>query len=360
MMKERHFWVWGILAALLFGLLYALESILMPFLTGLLVAYAMNPAVRRLQHWGIPREMGTVVMIGSFFLCLGLLLCIAIPFLETELLRLAARVPQYGERLITLLQPFLDEIVSYIPPRDLERLRTLASSYIGDVITWGLHFMATLFTNGLALANLLSLIVITPFVAFYCLRDWEKIISALDKCFPRAYQASLRRLFTEINATLGGFAKGQALVCLVMGVYYCISLTLLGLDFSLIVGSVIGALTFIPYIGALLGFTLSIGIALAQFSDWMSVGNVAAIFFVGQLLEGYIFVPYFVGDRIGLHPVWIIFSLLAGGVLYGFVGILFALPLAAALGVLLRHGLEIYFKSSYYKKAPSSLGKDKL
>lgn len=356
-MKERYLWIWGVVAASLIGLLYLLEGILMPFLTGLLVAYAMNPAVSRLQRWGLPRGMGSIIMISSLFLFIGLLLCIAIPFLETELLRLAARVPQYGERLITVLQPFLDQIVSYIRPSDFERLQNLASTYIGDIVTWGLHFLATLFTNGLALANLLSLVVITPFVAFYCLRDWDKIISALDKCFPRTYQASLRRLFTEINATIGGFAKGQALVCLVMGIFYCIALTMVGLDFSLVVGTVIGIVTFIPYIGALLGFTLSMGIALAQFPDWMSVGSVAAVFCVGQVLEGYIFVPYFVGDRIGLHPVWIIFALLAGGVLYGFVGLLFALPIAAAIGVLLRHGLQLYFQSSYYKKAPSSLRK---
>ncbi len=336
------------LGAVFIGSLYLLQGILMPFLTGLLVAYAMNPAVRQFEKWGMPRELGTSFMILSFFLLIGLLLFIAIPFIQTELLRLAARVPQYGERIMIALKPFLDEASHYIEPYDIERLQGFASTYLGDVITWGIKLLAGILTSGFALANLISLIVITPIVAFYFLRDWNKIIQTIDHWFPRPYEPTLRRLFTEINATIGGFAKGQALVCLMVGLYYSVTLTLANLDFSLVVGVVIGVMAFIPYVGAILGFMLSIGIALAQFTDWASVGVVAGIFVVGQTLEGYLLIPYFVGDRIGLHPVWVLFSLLAGGVLFGFVGILFALPTAAALGVLVRHGLALYLKSSYY------------
>ncbi len=348
MTKNRQTWLWLGLSAAFIGSLYLLKSILMPFLTGLLVAYAMNPAVRQLEKRGIPRPMGTLFMILSFFLMIGLLLFIAIPFIQTELLYLASRVPQYGERIMIALQPLLDEASRYMQPADLERLRELASTYLGDVVTWGIKFLAGILTSGLALANLISLIVITPIVAFYFLRDWNKIITMIDSWLPRPYEPTLKRLFTEINATIGGFAKGQALVCLVVGTYYCLTLTLAGLDFSLAVGPMIGVMAFIPYIGALLGFLLSMGIALAQFSDWYSVGVIAGIFAVGQTLEGYLLIPYFVGDRIGLHPIWVLFALLAGGVLYGFVGILFALPVAATLGVLVRHGLELYLKSPYY------------
>lgn len=354
MNKDRQIWVWlGV--AVLFGVaLYFLEGILMPFLTGLLIAYAMNPAVRKLEKWGLSRTFSTSLMIISVFLLIALLLFIAIPFIQAELLRLASRVPQYGERIMAALKPLLEDAFHYIEPRDVERLRTLASSYLGDVVTWGIKLLAKILTNGLALANLLSLIVITPIVAFYCLRDWNIIISTIDRWLPRPYEPTLRQLFTDINATIGGFAKGQAIVCIMVGTYYSIALTLAGLDFGAVVGVLIGIMAFIPYVGAFMGCILSIGIALAQFTDWASVGIVAGIFVVGQSLEGYLFIPYFVGNRIGLHPVWVLFALLAGGVLYGFIGILFALPVGAALGVIVRYLREIYFKSSYYLGKPSA------
>ena len=351
---NRQAWIWvGLGIAFLAGL-YLLHSILMPFLTGLLVAYAMNPAVRWFEKWGVSRNIGTCLMILSFFLVIGLLLFIAIPFIQVELLRLASRVPQYGERMMAALRPLLDEASKYIEPHDLERLRELVSTYLADGVTWGIKLLAGILTSGLALANLISLIVITPVVAFYLLRDWTKIIKTIDRWLPRPYEPILKRLFTEINGTIGGFARGQSLVCLMLGLYYSFALTLAHLDFSLVVGVVIGVLAFIPYVGALVGFMLSIGIALAQFSDWFSVGIIAGIFALGQTLEAYLLIPYFVGDRIGLHPVWVIFALLAGGVLYGFVGILFALPVAATMGVLVRYGLERYLKSPYYLGQASS------
>lgn len=348
MMKNRQIWMWVGATFVFLSVLYLIQGILMPFLTGLLVAYAMNPAVKRFERWGISRTFATSIMVFSFFFLIGLFLFIAIPFIQTELLRLASRIPQYGDRILVTLQPYIDNASLYIKPEDANRLREFASSYFGDVITWGIKLLVKLLTSGLALANLLSLIVITPIVAFYFLRDWTKIIQAIDSWLPRPYEPTLRRLFTEMNNRIGGFAKGQSLVCLLVGTYYMIALTLAHLDFSVVVGMVIGVIAFIPYVGALVGFMLSMGIAFSQFSDWTSIGIIAGIFALGQVLEGHLFIPYFVGDRIGLHPVWVLFSLLVGGVLFGFIGILFALPVAAAMGVLVRHLLEVYLKSPYY------------
>lgn len=356
MNKDRQIWLWLSIAVFFCAALYFLEGILMPFFTGLLVAYAMNPAVRTFEKWGISRDLGSGFMIISFFFLIGLLLFIAIPFIQAELLHLATRVPQYGERLMVVLKPILEDVSHYIEPHDmkLEHLRTFASTYLGEVVTWGIKLVAKILTNSLALANLLSLVVITPIVAFYCLRDWNLILKTIDRWFPRPYEPILRQLFTDINATIGGFAKGQALVCLMVGIYYAIALTLVGLDFGAVVGILIGVMAFIPYIGAFVGCVLSIGIALAQFTDWLSVGIVAGIFIIGQALEAYLFIPYFVGNRIGLHPVWVLFALLAGGLLYGFLGILFALPVGAAIGVLVRYLRDFYFKSPYYLgKTPS-------
>lgn len=345
---NRPVWLWIGLGVAFLGGLYFLQSILLPFLAGLLVAYAMSPAVRRFEQWGLPRTLGTSFMILSFFLLIGLFLFIVIPLIQPELIRLASRLPEYGQRIMASSKPLLDELSHYIEPQDVERLRQLASTYFADIVTWGIKLLAGILTSGIALANLLSLIIITPVVAFYYLRDWDKIIQTLDDWLPRLYEPTIKHLFIEMNTTIGGFARGQAIVCLLVGLYYSIALTLVHLDFSLVVGCVIGIMAFIPYVGAFVGFMLSIGIALSQFTDWFSIGVVAGIFIIGQVLEGYLLIPYFVGDRIGLHPVWVIFSLLAGGVLYGFVGILFALPVAAALGVIVRYCLELYLKSSYY------------
>lgn len=357
MIKNQQTWIWLGFGVLFLGSLYLLSGILMPFLTGLLVAYAMNPAVSQFERWGLSRTLATTLMVFSFFLLIGLLLFIAIPFIQAELLHLASRVPQYGDRILTAIKPLFDEASRYIEPTDIEKLRGLASSYLVDVVTWGVKLLAKILTSSLALANLISLIVITPIVSFYFLRDWNKIIKAIDNWLPRPYEPTLKKLFIEINATIGSFARGQALVCIAVGIYYSTLLTVVNLDFSIVVGLVIGVMAFIPYVGAIVGLLLSMGIAFAQFTEWSSIGLVAIIFGVGQTLEGYLFIPYLVGDRIGLHPVWVLFALLAGGVLYGFVGILFALPIAAALGVLVRHGLKLYLKSPYYLGQISSAKK---
>lgn len=348
MNKERQKWLWISVAVIFIAGVYLLQSILMPFLTGLLVAYAMNPAVRIFQKWGIPRSIGTSIMITSFFLLIGLLIFIAIPFIQTELATLSMVVPKYGERIMEILKPLIDNPYSYIEKHDLERLRAFASANFGEGIAWGLKLLGQILTNSLALANLISLIVITPIVAFYCLRDWNLIVDTVDRWLPRPYAPTLRRFFTDVNATIGGFAKGQALVCIMVGIYYAIALTLAGLEFGVVVGIVIGVMAFIPYLGAFVGFVLCIGIAMAQFTEWTSVGIVASIFVVGQTTEAYFLIPYFVGNRIGLHPVWVLFALLAGGALYGFIGILFALPVGATIGVLVRYIRNRYFKSPYY------------
>ncbi len=348
MNKQRHIWLWLGVGVIFIGSLYLLHGILLPFMTGLLVAYAMNPAVRGLEKWGISRPFGTTLMILAFFIIIGVILIIAIPFIQTELLRLASRVPQYGDRLLKVIQPILDEATQYIQPNDVEKLRSFATSYTGDVITWGIRVLANILSNSLALANLISLIVITPIVAFYFLRDWNRIIQTIDNLLPRPYEPKIKDLFLDINETIGGYAKGQALVCLILAIYYSIALSIAGLDFSLVVGPLVGIMAFIPYVGALVGFMLSIGIAFSQFSDWHSVALIAGIFAFGQTTEGYLLIPYLVGDRIGLHPVWVIFALLAGGVLYGFIGILFALPVGAACGVLVRHLIKYYRTTHYY------------
>ena len=346
--QKTPIWPWIVGVILFITSIYLVKGILFPFIAALLVAYAMTPAVRRLERIGLSRGLATALMITGFCIAIVSLLFVAVPFIQTELTNLAKQVPHYGERIWSVVGPLTEELSHYVEPSDMARLRDTASGYLADVVSWGIRLIAGILTSTLAIANLISLIVVTPIVAFYVLRDWNTMISTVDSWLPRKYAPTIRNVLKDINTTIGGFAKGQATVCVILATYYMAMLTLVDLDFSITVGSVIGFISFIPYVGAFVGFLLSMGIALAQFSDWWSIGLVAGVFFVGQMIEGYLLVPNLVGDRIGLHPAWVIFAVLAGGVIYGFVGILIALPVAAAIGVLFRYGLNYYKKSPYY------------
>jgi predicted PurR-regulated permease PerM len=204
--------------------------------------------------------------------------------------------------------------------------------------------------RGVAVINLLGLLFLTPVVTFYLLRDWPKVLAAIDGALPLDHADTIRRLAREANAATAGYLRGQALVCLCLGTLYGVGLSIVGLQFGFVIGMIAGVISFIPFVGTLVGATLSLGMALAQFPpDWISVGKVAGVFLIGHLLESNFLSPKLVGDRVGLHPVWIMFALLAGGSLVGFVGVLVAVPIAAIIGVLVRFLFERYHESSIYR-----------
>jgi predicted PurR-regulated permease PerM len=216
-------------------------------------------------------------------------------------------------------------------------------------LSWLGGLLVGLVSSGVALINLLSLLFITPLVAFYLLRDWPKITARIDHWLPKAEAKTVRAQLREIDRTLAGFARGQALVCLALAIFYAVTLTAAGLDFGVLVGLFAGLASFIPFLGAFGGGLLSIGLALIQFPTWSQVFVIAVIFVAGQIIEGYVLTPKLVGDRVGLHPVWIIFALMVGGALFGFLGLLLAVPAAAAAGVLVRFAIERYLASPFYR-----------
>lgn len=346
--SNNRVWLWVFVSIGLIYTVYLLHGILMPFIAGLLVAYLLNPLVQRLGHYRINRTLATSMLIFAFFITFGGCLLIAAPFLKRELLKLAYKMPTYISNVITFFDPYIARLQDIIKAKDFKNLDATLSSYIGDMASWALTFVAGLFNNTLALANLISLIILTPVVSFYLLRDWPKVISTIDNLLPRRDAPKIRKLSAQINRTLGGYFRGQALVCLVLALYYMIGLSLVGLDFSLTIGLITGLLAFIPYFGYLIGVTAGIGVAMGQFNDWVSIWFVIGVFAGGQVIETYYLLPKLVGDRIGLHPIWIIFSLLSGGLLYGFTGILLAMPVAAMLGVLIRFLVKEYRRSSLY------------
>ncbi|WP_099825513.1 AI-2E family transporter [Oceaniglobus indicus] len=335
---------WGIAAAVFLFLLWWLGDVILPFLLGGGIAYLLDPLADRLQKLGLSRAMATTVITIIAILLFVVLALAVIPTLINQ----AAGLIESAPKIANNLQAFLtDRFPGIIDDGSVLR-KSLAG--VGEAIqARGGELMNRLLASVSGVLNVLVLVVIVPVVAFYLLLDWDNMVAKIDALLPREHVDTVRYLAREIDRTLAGFLRGQGLVCLILGVYYAVGLMLVGLQFGLVVGAIAGFLTFIPYVGALVGGGLAIGLALFQFwGDWMWIVLVYAIFQSGQFIEGNILTPKLVGSSVGLHPVWLIFALSAFGALFGFVGLLVAVPLAAALGVLVRYALDRYRHSTLY------------
>jgi predicted PurR-regulated permease PerM len=349
--RQIRFWVAGLIASLL--LLYLLRAVLLPFVAGMGVAYFLDPVCDRLERLGCSRVWATTIVSACFIVVLALAILLILPTLQTQIVSFVEHLPEYFDRLLNRFLPELQRLGARLGIASLADLRNQASGQIGAIVGWVVGVVAGLVTSGVALANLLSLLFITPVVAFYLLRDWDQLKAEVDSLLPQRHAATIRAQLAEVDRTLAGFARGQATVCLVLAAFYGTGLSVIGVEFGLVVGLGIGLIAFIPYVGSITGFVVSVGIALAQFDTWLPVGLVVLLFACGQFLEGYVLTPRLVGDRVGLHPVWVIFALFAGGALFGFVGLLLAVPAAAVIGVLVRFAAQRYRASSYYRDDPA-------
>ena len=341
-----RFWLIGL--AVFFILLYLLRGVLLPFVAGMAVAYFLDPLADRLERSGASRLAATVLITVTFFFVVVMVLIFLVPAVEHEVVSFAGRIPAYAESLVSRVAPLVRNLERYLSAEDVERIRTAVGDYAGTAIGWLANLLKALLSGAGALFNVLSLIFITPVVAFYLLRDWDRLVGTVDGWLPRRHAETVREQFREIDRTLSGFVRGQATVCIILGIFYAAGLSLLGLELGLVVGLLAGLVSFIPYLGSIFGFVVSVGLALAQSPDWTLPGLVAGLFLVGQAIEGNFLTPKLVGERVGLHPVWVIFALLAGGSLFGFVGVLMAVPVAAVIGVLTRFGLRRYLSSPLY------------
>jgi predicted PurR-regulated permease PerM len=348
-----RFWV-GVAAGFLL-LLWLLNDILLPFVVGAAVAYFFDPLVMRLQRAGMSRTWATtVVTIIAALIAVGALMAV-LPPLFGQVQELLNKAPQYAVSVAQRVQPMIEPVREKmgLPPLSLQELQSDATKWAGEALAVLGGIAGKVAQRGVAIINLLALLFLTPVVTFYLLRDWPKVLAAINDALPLDHAATIRSLARESNAAVAGYVRGQALVCLCLGTIYGVGLSLVGLQFGFVIGLIAGLISFIPFVGTLVGATLSIGMALAQFPpDWISVIKVAAVFLVGHLLEGNFLSPKLVGDRVGLHPVWIMFALLAGGSLFGFTGVLIAVPVAAVLGVVVRHLMGRYHASTFYRGAP--------
>ncbi|MBV1926606.1 MAG: AI-2E family transporter [Rhodobacteraceae bacterium] len=336
---------WGI-AALVFAIvLWALGDVLLPFVVGSTIAYFIDPMADRLERVGLSRMTATAAITFLAIFVFVIVVLLVVPTLVSQSLGLIEVMPQ----LTRDLQAFL--VKSF--PSLLDETSTLRKTLIsiGETIqSQGGEVLNSLIGSALKIVNLLVFFVVVPVVTIYMLLDWDRMVARIDQLLPREHAPVIRRLASEIDATLASFIRGMGTVCLILGTYYAVALMLVGLQFGLVVGFIAGLVTFIPYLGALIGGTLAIGLALFQFwGDWMSIGMVVIVFVIGQMIEGNFLTPRLVGKSVGLHPVWLLLALSVFGTLFGFIGLLVAVPMAAALGVITRFAVGQYLGSSLYQ-----------
>jgi predicted PurR-regulated permease PerM len=358
---QRQILFWAVAFVALGYTLHLLGSSVTPFAAGIALGYLLDPVVTKMETLGFNRLGASLLILVVFAAAFAVTLIVVAPILSNQLLAFAERLPGYAMRLQALA---VNEGALLIEkygggwtrafgngePISSSQIQKSVGDFVAQGAQWLIDGLKSLVSGGAAVFGFLSLLIITPVVAFYILIDWHRMIAEIDSWLPLDYRDRLRAVAKEINHALAGFIRGQSLVCLFLGLWYGLGLTLIGLDFGLLIGALGGLLGFIPYVGSLTVLVLSLSVALVQ--GWpslklflMALGIVGC----GQFLEAYVVSPRLVGQSVGLHPVWLMFALLAFGKLFGFVGLVIAVPTAAVVGVLARHLIAMYLASPLYR-----------
>jgi predicted PurR-regulated permease PerM len=355
MQFERNIVFWLAALVVFAALLWLLSPILLPFVLGMAIAYVLDPLAERLSKRGMSRLIAALLILGGFALAFAILLLLIAPVLARQVSGLIENAPGYALRLQAFVSDPRYPWIKHLVGDNLAG----ADKSVGDLLNQASGYLtgllASVWERGQALISIFSLLIITPVVAFYLICDWDGMVDTLDRLIPLPQRETVRGLFQEINATISAYVRGQSGVCLILGSYYAVGLTLTGLSFGLLIGVVSGLISFVPYVGSLTALVLSLAVAVAQFfPDWGGILIVAGVVLLGQFLESNVLAPYLVGHSVGLHPVWLMFALIAFGYLFGFVGLLLAVPLAAAAGVLIRFAVRRYLASPLYTGEGSS------
>jgi predicted PurR-regulated permease PerM len=346
---RRYVLFWLGALVLFIAFLLAFRTILLPFVAGMALAYFLDPVADWLERRGLSRLMATVVILVGFVLMFAIALMIVIPLIISQFAEFAQILPQY----ITQLQQLIASPEnSFLPHWIVTQIQTAKENF-SSLMSEGAGFLGgllnQLWNSGKTIVDVISLLIITPVVAFYILLDWDRMVAKVDSWIPRDQVTTIRQLAREMDDAVSGFIRGQGSLCLILGIFYAVGLSVVGLNFGLLIGFVAGMISFIPYIGSLVGLVLSVGVALMQFwPDYPWIIAVMCVFFAGQFIEGNILQPKLVGSSVGLHPVWLMFALLAFGAMFGFVGLLIAVPAAAVVGVLVRFAISRYLQSDIY------------
>jgi len=346
----------ALVAVFLFLLWFCLRlfsSILTPFVVAAGIAYFLDPAVTKMERFGIARPWGTFIVLFAAILVFVVFALLLYPVIAAQAVAFATNLPTYIKTAQADFGHIVNQLQSRLGPGPMsQKLKDIASNQAGAIISFVGSAASNIIGSGFAVVNVLTLLVITPIVAFYFLRDWPGIVRHVDTWLPRPYEGVIRAQALEVNRILAAWIRGQAICCLVLAVVYAVGLTIVGLDLGLVIGLTAGMLSFIPYVGTLVGAASALLLVLSQSPGWDGVISVLVVFGCGQALNDYVIQPRFLGDRVGLPAVWVIFSLFAGGAAFGFLGIMLAVPVTATLGVLARFWLRRYLHSPLYLDAP--------
>ena len=348
--KDLHYLWWLLMAITTGALVYLLSPILTPFLLAAVIAYICNPMVTCMAEYKIPRTLGTVFVMLLLIGVFAALILVMVPLFEKEATRLIEKTPIYLEILKNQFIPWLESRLNLSLQLDMNSIRQVMTEHWHSAGGMAAKVLPSLTSGGMAIVEFFVNLLLVPVVLFYLLRDWNQIVKLFDELIPRYWHNQVISLAKETDRILAEFLRGQLSVIFIMSICYITGLWLVGLEFALPIGLVAGILVFVPYLGTIVGLTLATFAAFMQFQGWMGVIPVWIVFAIGQLLEGMVITPWLVGDRIGLHPVMVIFALLAFGQLFGFFGILLALPVSAVLLVWLRHFQSHYLESNLYVK----------
>lgn len=350
----RNSWWFVLVIGLLVGMVYLLDAMLMPFIAGMIIAYLADPIANRFQRWGMNRPLAVASVFLIMLLLLVASLLILIPLIVQQSKQLGNAVPSVFDWIENVLAPQVREWTGYDVRTELENVQDTLSEHWQDAGSYLAHALGQIGRSGVAFATWITYVALIPVVAFYLLLDWKRLLSNIADLIPRQWLSETMRLAKRCDDVLAAFLRGQLLVMLCLGVIYALGLTLMGLNFGLLIGVISGLVSIVPFLGFIVGLGVALIVALFQFESWWPLMGVVAVFATGQVIESAVLQPKLLGDRIGLHPVAVIFAVLAGGNLFGLTGVLLALPAAAVIMVLLREVKDFYKESALYDAANSA------
>ena len=345
--KQVLFWLTAAILLLL-GILL-LRDVLLPFVAGIVIAYFLNPLAERMTATGMNRTLASVLIVAAVGVLVVATLVLLVPMIVSQLQQLALSLPDEAVRLRQIVETWARERFGVRFTQIEASLDNAAAELAKNWSAWAGVVARSLWSQSLALFNFISLLLVTPLVVFYLLVDWHPMLSKVDGWLPREHAPTIRKLANEINEAVSAFIRGQGTVCMILGVFYAIGLSWVGLKYGLLIGLATGIMAFVPFVGWALGLLTAVGLAAVQFwPNTLPIAMVVGVFLAGQALDAAFLSPKIVGSKIGLHPVWLIFSLFVFSYLFGFVGMLVAVPVAAAIGVLVRYALRVYIDSEMF------------
>jgi len=350
---------WSAAFAAFFFSVWLLGDILTPFVLGLAIAYLLNPLSQKLLDLGVPRTVSALLLLGGFIVFTVVVVVLVAPPLYREASQLVKNLPDMMDKIATYLTPHLTMLETWLGQGYIQDIEAFFKQNIGKVAQVSGSVAGKLASGGQAVMGFMTTLILTPIVAFFMMREWPSIKNWLEDLYPRQHEKMIHDLLKQMDQKLSGFVRGQLTVAFILGVFYAIALSVAGLNYSILIGISAGVLSVIPMVGSTLGLLASVIVAWVQSGEWTYVAIIAGIFIGGQIVEGNFLTPKLVGDSTGLHPLWVLFALMAGGSLFGILGMLLAVPVAAIIGVLLSFAIIQYKNSPLYKKPAPKTKKKK-